>query len=76
MTKTDRVRAALEAALSDDQPYIDRCKEALSELDGMVLLPERGSYKFTECADLELLEERQACIITSKIAPYVKGGVE
>lgn len=56
----DKVRAALEAALSDDQPYIDRCKEALSALDDMVLIEADLVHKTKVLIKLHV--KRGACI--------------
>ncbi len=74
-TKTDKIRAALEAALSDDQPYIDRCKEAISELDGCVIVPVEPTEEQINTVlgnnGIGPITARSAYI--KMIAPYVNG---
>lgn len=84
MTKTDRVRAALERGIELLEPFeesgllgneaLNLHREALSELDGCCIVGIGTLKWWRELVDLN--PQDLAPRIDSMLAPYVKGGTE
>ena len=83
LTPIDKIRAALERAdvmiygNHHDNEQLKTAlvciKEALSELDGCVIVNEAGQFKFTDCTDIWVPDEKGVLYVTGKIDPYVNG---